>query len=856
MRLIKSTQFSIFALLATILIVGCGKKYSMEEANKAYENKQYALAAEMYDGIYKDKSTARGEKSEIAFKAGEAYRNFENYEKAERSYEKALSRDPNNAQALYMQGVVQQNMGEYKDAIKTFNKYLKLFPGDKDAMAKIKGCELALGWKDDCTRYEVENFKVANSRQNDYCPMIADKKDGVIYFTSDRNPNPKKREKLYVWTGNGFSDLWMVKEQKQRRRRRGSSNTEKKWDRPEHLEAPPNTKANDGTPAFNRRFNVMYFTICNGGDNKSAACKIYESRKVGAGWGTPQVLSFCEKDSNYSYGQPTLSPDGKKLYFSSNREGGYGGHDIWVVNYVRRGRTWSEPVNLGPVVNTAKNEMFPYWNQHENKLYFASSGHPGFGGLDMFSTEGSGEEWSTPENLSIPMNSGADDFGITFDNNNPLHGFFSSNRDGGRGGDDIYEFTKIPPIIDVKGVVTDCTTEKPLPGSLVTITNTIDSTKIEIIADEQGSYFAELQEGVKYTIQVTNDTNYYFASKRIAKIDNTKVKCDTHYVENFCLKSMIEVWELPIFYDLDKAFIRPDAQQVLNTFAKEVLLEYPRIVIELGSHTDCRSSYAYNMDLSRRRADSAVAYLVGLGIDKNRVFAKGYGESQLTNKCKCEGAEIVPCTEAEHQENRRTTVKIVNFNFDPRKKKVIGGNPLNTNDGIGNDSAYIMDSASLAREKAMRDSAMAAKAKADAEAKRIDSLSVKLKITETNGVKTVPIKLNEKEEVAFAYDIKSRKNTIPISMAEKWMESGLINKGNFRDGDKMKGPNGVKFPSKSFTMDIVDVGGYIIKRVTFYIVEDGTQPTIGKYILGKFNPAYIKEDGGYLKMLPKRPQRR
>lgn len=856
MRIKVSTHFSLYLIIASLFIVGCGKKYTLEEADKAYANKQYALAAEMYEGVYKDKNTPRGQKSELAFKAGEAYRNYENYERAERSYDKALDRDPNNAQALYMKGVMQQNMGEYKDAIKTFQKYLKLFPGDKDALAKIKGCELALGWKDDCTRYEVSNFKIANSRQNEYCPMIADKKDAVIYFTSDRNPNPKKREKLYVWTGNGFSDLWMIKEQKQRRRRRGSANTEKKWDRPEHLEAPPNTAANDGTPAFNRRFNVMYFTICNGGNNKQPHCKIYESRKVGTGWGEPEVLSFCENDSTASYGQPTLSPDGKKLYFSSNREGGYGGHDLWVVNYVRRGRTWSEPVNLGPVINTAKNEMFPYWNQHDNKLYFSSSGHPGFGGLDLFVSEGSGEEWSVPENLSIPMNSGGDDFGITFDNNNPLHGFFSSNREGGRGGDDIWEFTKIPPIIDVKGVVTDCTTEKPIPGSLVTITNTIDSSKIEIIADEQGAYFAELLEGVTYTIQASNDTNYYFPSKRIAKIDNTKLKCDTHYIENFCLKSMIEVWELPIFYDLDKAFIRPDAAAVLDKFAKEVLLQYPRIVIELGSHTDCRSSYDYNMNLSQRRADSAVAYLIKLGIDKNRMYAKGYGESQLVNDCECEGTVIKrKCSEEEHQQNRRTTIKIVNFNFDPRQKKIVGDNPFNTNEGNGNDSAYRLDSAARAKEKAMQDSALAAQAKAEAEAKRIDSLSVKLKITEKDGVKTVPIKINDQKEVQFAWDIKSRKNTIPISMAEEWMNSGLINKGNFRDGDKMKGPTGVKFPSKSFTVDLLDVGGYTIKRVTFYIVEDGTQATIGKYVLGKFNPEYITEADGYLKLLPKRPQR-
>lgn len=848
----KYSLLQILPIIAILVLAGCGPKFTLEQADEAYKNKQFANAAAMYDIVYRDKTTARSLKSEIAFKAGEAYRNYENYDKALRSYEKALDRDPNNAQALYMQGVILQKQGEYKKAIKVFNDYLKIYPGDKDALAKRRGCELALGWKDDCTRYNVENFKVANSRDNEYCPMIGDKKDASLFFTSDRNPNPKKKERIYTWTGNGFSDIWILEEQKQRRRRRGSANTEKKWGRPEILEAPPNTKANDGTVTFNRRYNEMYYTICNGGDNKSPGCKIYVSKKFGAGWGEPEVLSFCADDSTASYGHPTISADGDKLYFSSNRAGGYGGHDIWVVNFIRRGRTWSDPVNLGPLVNTAKNEMFPYLNETDNKLYFSSNGHPGFGGLDMFTTEGSGEEWSIPENLSIPMNSGGDDFGITFDNNNNLHGFFTSDREGGRGGDDIYEFYKIPPIIDLKGVVTDCKTKKPLPGATVVITNTIDSSKVEIITDAQGAYFTELLENIKYTVEVNNDTNYYFPSTRVAEISTFNLKCDTHYVEDFCLKNMIEVFELPIFYDLDKAFIRPDAAKVLDSFIDNVLVRFPRIVIELGSHTDCRATYDYNMKLSQRRADSAVAYLINNGIMKERMFARGYGESKLVNKCACEGVEIVPCSEAEHQQNRRTTVRIVNFNFDPRNKKIIGDNPFNNEIDSFNADAYRPDSAQLAREKFMKDSADAALAAMEAAANRIDSLSVKLKITEKDGNKTVPVKVNETQEVQFTWNERSTKTSIPISMAEEWYNSGLINKGDFRDGDKLKGPNGTKMPSNSFYIRIMDLGGYEIDKVLVYILDDDSQPVLGRVVFRKFDNNNITEKDGQLFMLPRR----
>ncbi len=851
----KYYSIAFFALCALVLFNGCGPRYTIEDAERFYNNKQYAYAATVYEQLYKNPKVEKGRKSEMAFKAGEAYRNFENYDKAIKSYDNALKKDPNNAQAIYMKGVILQKQNNYRDAIKLFDEYLKIYPGDKDALAKKAGCELALAWKSDCQQYTVDNFKIANTKNNDYAPMVADKKDGILYFTSDRNPNEKKKTKIYGWTGLGFSDLWQVKAQAEKKGRRSSStaNTAKKWAKPEILPKVPNTIANDGTPCFSRRYNVMYFTICNGGNNKDLGCKIYSCKKLGEEWGEPELLSFCEGDSLHNYGQPSLSEDEQQLYFSSDREGGLGGHDIWVVNFTRRGRTWSDPINLGPTINTSKTEMFPYIAT-DNKLFFSSNGHPGFGGLDLFVTEGTGAEWSTPENMSMPMNSGGDDFGITFDNTNPNHGFMTSNRDGGKGGYDIYEFFRKPLKFTLKGIVSDQTTKKPLPGSKVHIFSLPDSGFKEIITDGVGSYFTELEEKKIYRVSANNDTNYYFPSTDTGIAQTLGQKCDKDFEINFELKSMIEVWEIPIYYDLDKAYIRPDAAKSLDSFADNVLAKYPRIVIELGSHTDCRSSYDYNMDLSQRRADSAVAYLVRKGIQPERMFAKGYGESQLVNDCECEGTVIKRnCSEVEHQRNRRTTIKIVNFNFDPRNKTVKGMDSFNTNKGNNNSAAYKLDSARMVKEQRQKDSAMAAIAAADAAAKLLDSLSIKLAITESEGVKTIPVKVNGSTDLQFTWDMRSSKNTIPVAVIEEWMKSGVINKGDFLEGEKIKAPGGTKLPSNKIKIATLAFGEYEVSNMTFSIDEKvDAVPVLGKSAFRTFDPTSIVEEGGVLKMIPKR----
>ncbi|MCO5252868.1 MAG: OmpA family protein [Bacteroidetes bacterium] len=725
-------QFTLFLSALTLvgfLITqqGCSK-ISMQKANELKETRQYAQAADMYTKLAASKKLSKDLKQEAAYKAAECYRKSNEFGKAKRAYEKILRKEPKNTEALYQLGILtmkeaaeQTNLDIYKKAREYFTKYLNEVPGDQNVNRKIASCDSAESWLTQESRFIVTNFRELNTKYSDYSPMISDKKDNAIFFVSDREGGYNKK-KIYGGTARFYSDVWMVEQEKLKR---GNF----KWGKPKLVPGALNAKFNDGVQDFDRRYSTIYFTRCNGTDGKTPFCKIYEAKKRGNDWVEVTVLPFTETDSA-NYAHPALSPDGNKLYFTSDREGGYGGYDLYVVNYIKRGHTWSDPVNLGNTINTEKDEMFPYYNSHDNSLYFASNGHIGMGGLDIFKSEGAGNDWIEPENLRFPLNTGADDFGITFDNNNQFHGYFSSNRPGGRGEEDIYEFKILPLYFKLTGTVTDCKTGKPLPNSLVEITNDLDTVKISLRTNEDGDYdTVVLAEKATYKISVTNREAYYFDAEDNPRVITTVGLKKSHtFIEDFCLNPQLDFAKvLPIFYDLDKANIKPAAAKVLSDSLLPLLLKYPKIRIELGSHTDCRSSYAYNISLSQRRADSAVSYLIGKGIDPRRIIAKGYGESQLINDCACEGRDIVantkydlglspisnmpivakkkiesgdqyiykaydpseiktintvkyvPCDEYQHSQNRRTTFRILDVNFDSSMKVVQTDDPNNQN---------------------------------------------------------------------------------------------------------------------------------------------------------------------------------
>lgn len=652
------TRFIVFSFCLSTIISACSKK-TLQDADEAWTKKEFANASDIYRDVYRD--IPKEDRKEIAFKIAEGYRMYNNYRNAERWYQRA-EKEKYGPKAILMQAEMLKRQEQYAEAIVKFNEYLKEVPNDERGKKGLEGAELALKWKDsqECILFKVENVKRLNSNRSDYCayPM---KRDGVV-FASDRDGGVNKQ--TYGWTGDGYHDLWVSTFKK--RRGRVTIN------RPELLKGSANTKWNDGTPTLDSRGSVMYYTQCGGKDGKNYTCQIYQSNRKGRdNWDEPIMLPFC--DTAYTYGHPSLSADGSTLYFSSDMPGGQGGKDIWMVKYVKRGKTWGDPINLGPAINTDMDEMYPSIAPDGQTLYFSSNGHVGMGGLDMFKATGTGDEWTEPENMKHPLNSGGDDFSLVYKYRDNTSGYFTSNRNGGRGGDDIWEFFPVPQEFKISGVVKDCKTGLPVKDAGVFISNDKDSNKIVLRTDKNGFYSMPLLQEVSYELYADKNEDFYTGST--PSIQSTKnLICSKELVQNFemCRLDLERMFNVRgILYDLDKAFIRQDAAKILDDSVVALLKRFPTVTIELGSHTDCRASAEYNRDLAQRRADSAVAYILSKGIDSARLKAKGYGEDSLfVKKCKCELSDTRNiCTEWEHQLNRRTTVRITSVDYYTDEEK-------------------------------------------------------------------------------------------------------------------------------------------------------------------------------------------
>lgn len=866
--ILKKTTQLLGLLLISIVALSCAKG-SFKRAMELYNWGYYGEAANMFEQVSK-KSKDKQQKQEAIFYAAESYRLNNDYEKAKKLYEKVLVKDPKNSRALLMHAHMLKKLEKYREAIDAYNKYLEEVPGDSMAINKKIGCELALRWTPDSSRFVVENFKPANTKQNDWAPMIGAKKDNLLMFISDREEGATKR--IYAGTMNYWSDVWYL----EKTGRKGKE----KWGKPVFMKKT-STKWNDGPITYDNRFTTMYMTQCGGFNGKTEKCLIYDMKKVGTDWELGEPLDFCKADTGHSYGHPALSPDGTKLYFSSDRADGYGGFDIWVVTYSKRSKSWGDPVNLGPTINTENDEYFPYISDHDNNLYFASDGWPGIGGLDIFKAKPTEdvEVWTELENLREPINSGGDDFGITFLTNDKNKGFFTSNRGDKRNNDDIYSFDIKPLIITITGIITDCNTKKPLQGALVVISNNKDTSKMRLKTDAMGRYRATLMEEANYELSASFEEEYYFRGQPVNR--TTKgIKFSTELVQDFCLVNPLDqLLTLPIFYDLDSARIRPDAAKILDQFAKDVLIRYPRLSAELGSHTDCRASVEYNEKLAQRRADSAVAYLVRTWkIDPKRITAKGYGETQLINDCKCEGQEVtgltpyvdgvtrkmivekddrgnviksyyepykpaeikvvagkyyVPCDEYQHQQNRRTTVRFSRDGLSSRVK-VDQDKDKNNSNGKGNDVGKV-DPKNPGATPA---------------AKPADPNAIRVPFHKDGTTNLLSATLNDGDAYEFAFDLQGKYTAVPAEVAAEWLKNKIINKGSFLEGEKVK-VGDVKLPSNKFTVAKITIGGYELTNVTFVISDQVEKATLGKTFFRSFKPeSYL--DASDVVLIPKK----
>jgi peptidoglycan-associated lipoprotein len=663
-------------LVLSVLFFACkgGSKGDINEARKKFKGLEYAAAADIYKKVY-GTTKVKDIKKESAFFAAECYRLSNNWVAAESWYTKAVQQDPTNAEAKYRQIQALKYSEKYVESITEANKYRKAVGSDPKVDLEDCGSTNAQKWKSEKTRYVVENVAKLNSKFSDFAPMFF-KKDQLM-FSSDRLEVGVRGKDKYGWFNNGYCDEYVTTLKLNKK----NKNIIESYSVPALVDKKSvNGKWNDGAVCFDAKFTTMYITKCNYGeknDGKGAHCRIYESKLNGTEWSTPVPLPFST--DSFDCGQPFLSKDGTTLYFSSNMPGSIAkpanssdniegtelSKDLYSVSYSKRGNSWGDPVNLGPAINTDGDEGFPFLHE-DGTLYFASNNRCGMGGFDIYWSKGQGTEWGDPVNMKAPINSGGDDFGIIISKDKES-GFFSSNRiTGGKGSDDIYRFTKTPLIFTLSGVARDAVTKGILRNTKIEFVNSTDTVKLIIKTDEAGSYRIPLMAGTDYEFYGSKPVYY---DSKIYGATTKGLEVSTDLVQDLELTPFgDDVFDVQgILYGLDSANIRPRSAEILDSLVI-VMNKYPMLKFELGSHTDCRADSVYNIKLSQRRADSCVGYLIRHGVDSMRLVSRGYGENDLKLKeCNCEGpnerAMGLKCTEAQHQQNRRTTVKVIDKNF-------------------------------------------------------------------------------------------------------------------------------------------------------------------------------------------------
>ena len=648
-----------FTLMCATLAVGQGKP---NEADEAFKAGQYFNAIELYKKAYTQEKKA-STKAELIFKVAECYRVLGDAPNAQVWYEKANKAQYTDPVTYYYIGEALKEQGKYAEAIAAYNKYKEKNPGDSRADASLAACQMAQTWKDQPSRYTVDPEVLLNTPQYDFSAAFSVKKNDEVVFASSRQASTGTETDGIA--GESFLDLF-------------ASSRDKlgKWSEPVKLPVTINTPAHEGSATFNSKRTVMYFTRCEREKKKAFGCEIWMSKKVGSNYAEPEKLvlhpPMDEKDSNQvKLGQPTLSKDDGILIFSSNQKGGQGGKDLWMVRLDKDGKPTGTPTNLGAEINTKKDELFPFLRANGN-LYFSSDGHPGMGGLDIFMAEKTGDNtWGHVENIKSPINSSGDDFSIVFDGDEEK-GYFTSNRPGGKGQDDIWRFMMPNLEFALQGVCYDKETGQPLPDTKVEVVGT-DGSSFSAMTDANGGFvFAEkgkdryIKESTSYTIRASKE-NYLVVNDQITTVglNESTTFAKEYYLQPVRPDKFIKLPEVQ--YDLGSYALRPEGKDSLETLY-QTLVDNPTIIIELAAHTDSRDSDKRNMVLSQNRAQSCVNYLVEKGIDPARMQPKGYGESML----RITDAEIAKMAtkeekEAAHQKNRRTEFRVLSFDYVPKE---------------------------------------------------------------------------------------------------------------------------------------------------------------------------------------------
>ena len=653
-------HFTIYILFLLIVssLYSC-KSAKLSDAEEKQRIGEYYEAAAIYRKVYtKTSPKKRDLRGYIAYRMAECNRLINNTAKATSAYMNAIRYDYPDSTVYLRMGQMLQKTGRYPEAIKNYDIYMENDPSNLLAINGIQGCELAPGWKKNPTRYEVRRMDKFNSRRGEFSPMLAGDKYDQLYFASSRSKD--KAAKVSAITGQNNNNLFLVKQDE-----KGA------WLAPVELEDEVNTEYDEGTPSFSPDGNTMYYTYCAQDPEGPRTAEIYISTRSSAKWGKGTRATIV-KDSVTALGHPSISPDGKYLYFVSDAVGGFGGKDIFRARVA--GNDFGPMENLGEEINTPGDEMFPYVRDSVT-LYFASNGHPGMGGLDLFkATQDSTGKWKV-ENLGAPINSMADDFGITFAGKEE-RGFFCSNRNDARGYDHIYSFERPTITIFIEGIVNDVD-EYPIEDATVRIVGK-DGLNVKVPVKKDGTYRVELERDIRYVMMASARG---YLNQNYELHTGPEEKNETYIVDFFLSPISKPVVIDNIFYDFDKATLRPESKKALDEMIK-MLNDNPNVTIELGAHTDRKGTDQYNERLAQRRAQSVVDYLIAGGIEAARLEAKGYGESvpKTINKKMAkqfdflkEGdvltEEFILALPPEQQEiadqiNRRTEFKVLRTNYN------------------------------------------------------------------------------------------------------------------------------------------------------------------------------------------------
>ena len=641
--------FSVALLSSTSLLFAQPEK-ELEKANEMYKNFSYVDAIKIYERIAQKGFVNQ----EMLESLGNAYYYNAEYKKALPWYEQLFQEGKYKVKPEYYYRYAQtlKSVGDYTQADKMMAKFVELTnANDTRAALFEENKDYQTVIKNNSGRFQLNNASI-NTENSEYGTAFYGDK---IVFAGATDARKAKRG-VSQWTGESFYDLYEAEhfDQKLGSRKPFSSSV--------------NTQFNESTPVFTKDGNTMYFTRNNYVNRKlgtdienTILLKILRATKDKNGnWGDIVEVPF--NSDQYNVAHPALSPDEKYLYFASDMPGSFGNSDIFRVEILGDNQ-YGTPENLGNIINTAGRESFPYISK-DNVLYYSSDGIPGLGGLDIFAAKFNADgSTSKPVNIGMPGNSADDDFCFVFDSDSKV-GFLTSNRPGGKGKDDIYSFHEDKPLLfscqkNIKGIVKDAKTKAIIANAKVVLSDKV--------MKEVGTHQSKNDGTFTFEKVDCNNTNYYLRGEKqkyeTAEVNVTVGKDEVVYEillnprevaikKGMDLAKVFEIKEIK--FDYNKANIRPDAAVELTKIV-EVMREYPKMKIDIRSHTDSRGADSYNLKLSDRRAKSTLEWIVKQGIDRKRLKAKGYGETRLVNGC----SNGVPCTEEEHQENRRSEFIVV-----------------------------------------------------------------------------------------------------------------------------------------------------------------------------------------------------